>query len=288
MFPIEQNILGGHYDREGHKPIVIVNHISVGSFSSVKNTFQNLLNQKSSTYLNGRDGRIMQFVELTKRPKTNGNIRSPKAPIVLQMGALNPNFYSITIENEDAYNDDTPGVEGTLTEIQFLSLCWLHKWIQTEVLRIYGHKIALNSSQVIGHFQIDSIGKSQCPGPKFPWTRLYAELAIADSMDLEHYEERIDYLQKNTTDRVLAFAFYDRAFDLKSKLNDPKYGGAARAKLESLLQALIMLGKQATTAEEIFAVIKDLYNKANQGNFMGEAVRKLLVIAALAKEKGLL
>lgn len=282
MIPIEKRLLGDHGDRAGHKPIIIVNHVTVGGKQSVINTFSNLANKKSSTFLNCRDGTVVQFCEIAQRPKTNGFIKDPKSSIVKQMGGLNPNYYSVTIENEDAYNDDTPGVDGQLTEAQFYNLCRLHKYIQTEVKRIFGNTIPLNSTHVLGHRDIDSVGKALCPGPNFPMARLLTELAIADTMTLEAYEERIDYIQKPSAQLVKAFAITDRIKNLSERINDPKYGGECTRKV--MLFASV---EGLQTVDDVRKrVVEDLYNKAIKGS--SEAVRKLNLYHALAEEKGLL
>lgn len=293
MYPIEKMILPDHYSREGHKPILIVNHVTVGSKQSVINTFKNTANKKSSTYLNCRDGSIVQFVDIQKKPKTNGTIRSPKSSIIKQMGTLNPNYYTITIENEDAYNDDTKGVDGQLTEAQFRSLCWLHKHIQTEVKRIYGTTIPLNSSHVIGHRDIDSIGKALCPGPNFPMDRLLKELAIADTMTLEEYEEHLDYTSKPAYDRALCYSFAERVQDLGKKLTDKKYGAEARRKLMKLSPIMEELNYSyyegdTITAEGIVKRILDVYKNSHNEKFEGEAFRKLNIGATYAKSVGIL
>jgi hypothetical protein len=281
MIAIEKKILGGHEGRAGHKPIIIVNHVTVGGEGSVINTFSNLANKVSSTFLNCRDGSVVQFCEFTSRPKTNGIIRSPRSPIVIQMGNLNPNYYSVTIENEDAYNDDTPGVDGQLTDVQFYNLCWLHKYIQTEVKRIYGNTIPLNSSHVLGHRDIDSVGKSLCPGNNFPMNRLLAELAIADKMTLEAYEERLEYLRNPSAQYVKAFAIAKRIESLHSGIGEPKYGNERKRKLTLLLSVEGIADVDALKVR----VCEDLYSKLRT---LKEANRKLEKYHDFAEEKGLL
>lgn len=286
---IEKKILGGHGGREGHLPIIIVNHVSVGGKQSVINTFSNLANKVSSTFLNCRDGSIVQFCDITTRPKTNGNIRSPRSPIVKQMGTVNPNLYSVTIENEDAYNDDTPGVDGQLTEPQFYSLCWLHKYIQTEVKRIYGNTIPLNSSHVIGHRDIDSLGKGFCPGNNFPMARLLTELTIAESMTLEAYEERLLYLQSTSSHRAICYAFTERMEKLGNTFADKKYGELAKSlvmRLEPISGELGYVGE--VTPEGMVKKVISIYKNSHDARFEGEAFRKLTFASKFAQEHGIM
>lgn len=285
LYEIEQNILGNHSSRGVHKPLIIVNHITAGSFQSVINTFNNLANDVSSTFLNGRDGRIRQFVDLKNRPKTNGFIRNPSSPIVKQIGPLNPNYYSISIENEGYAGN---GIDGDITEAQFYSLCWLHKWIQTEVIRVFNVRIPLNSTQVIGHFQIDSVQKASCPGPKFPWGRLYTELAIADSMDFDHYEERLNNLQGDGAKRSTAYAIAERIQDLGNKLDDPKWGNNAATKLSWLYPVMDVVTGEQTPRGVVSRVLAIYKTAMGSGQYSPEGVRKLLLFEPIMREKGLL
>lgn len=160
--------------RDAHKPIVIVDHISAGSMGSMDNWFTSSGNKVSSAHFGvARDGRIHQYVPIERMAWTQGltadRIPFATASIIREHYGVNPNKYCIGIEHE--------GNDGDLTEAQFAATVWLHKYIQAEVLRIYGHKIELTPRYVIGHFQVDPKRKPNCPGPKFPWARLYAELA---------------------------------------------------------------------------------------------------------------
>ncbi|ASS66201.1 N-acetylmuramoyl-L-alanine amidase [Paenibacillus sp. RUD330] len=259
--------------RGGHIPICIVLHITAGSANSAYNEFKNSGNQKSSTFLTTRSGEVWQFIDIQSKPWTNGNIRNPTAPIIRANGPLNPNYYSVTIEQE-GYG--TSGGDGAITEDQFLALCQLIKHIQTEVKRIYGNTIPLTPERVIGHYQIDSMGKSFCPGPAFPWTRLYKELIVADSMTLEHYEERIDSLKQPAKTAQRAYTIAIRINDLSAKLEVQKFIRAATDKL--LL--LIPIVPNAETIQDVVDYVNRLYNAKQYAD--------LVEMEPLMKNKGLL
>ena len=271
---IERRILGDHSGRGVHKPIAICLHITAGKKSSVENTFQNLSNDVSSTFLNCRDGSIVQFVEITNRPKTNGIINQPTSPLVKQMGGVNPNLYMVSIENE-GYSGN--GVDGTLTEKQFYSLCWLIKYIQSEVQRLYNVRIPLNSHQIIGHNQIDSVKKASCPGKNFPWARLFAELAIAESMDLtESYEERLASIQDTNGETTRAYNIATRIDQLNTRLSDPKWGGAAAVKLTWLYP----LFPDAKVPSDVVGAVMGWYKAKDYD--------KVLTMEPLMKERGMI
>ncbi|ANY67322.1 hypothetical protein BBD42_13185 [Paenibacillus sp. BIHB 4019] len=282
---IEQKPVVNHGSRKNSKPVIIVNHISVGTMRSMYNTFNNAANQASSHFGVGRDGSIVQYVSLDRAAWTQGRIQAPTAQIVKQLLG-NPNTYGVSIEHEGYAGN---GVDGNLTDEQFYASCWLHKHIQEAVLAMYGVKIPLNSHQVLGHYQIDSIGKPACPGRNFPWARLYAELSIAETMTLADYAERLEYLKSGTADRATAYAFASRIADLSSKFNDPTWGTAAKAKIMWMEPIMYDLGYTGEpTPEGIANRVSSIYKNSTVDKYQGEAMRKLMLGAKFAKEKGLL
>lgn len=289
---IIQKPVQSFHGRSGRKPIIIVDHISAGAMGSMYNTFKNTANRASSHFGISRKGEIEQYVSIEQAAWTQGKIQSsatrPIAPIIRQhMG--NPNLYGVSIEHEGYAGN---GIQGDLTEEQFWATCWLHKYIQSEVERIYGHRIELNSHHVIGHYQIDAIGKPVCPGPLFPWANLYAELVYASNMTLEEYSEQIVYKTSIGANKVIAFAFAARVADLKAKLTHSVYGAEARRKLMLLQPIMEELTFSAyfpeMNAENIAARIEQVYNNANTERWEKEGVRKLMAGANYAKQLGLL
>lgn len=163
--------------RDGYVPCAIVNHISSGSMSSMDSWFTSASNNVSSAHFGvAKDGRIHQYVDIRRMAWANGLTATgtTKAPakVVRDRPGINPNKYTISIEHE--------GMDGDLTEPQFASSIWLHRYIQQEVERIWGKKLLLDSVHVIGHCDIDPIRKANCPGPKFPWARLRSALATEE------------------------------------------------------------------------------------------------------------
>lgn len=159
--------------RDGIVPVIIVDHISGGSMSSMDSWFQSSGNTVSSAHFGvSKSGEIHQYVAIEKMAWANGlkvdAIKDATAPIIKERSPVNPNKYSVSIEHE--------GTDGELTEAQFQASVWLHFYIQSEVKRIYGKDMVLDEKYVIGHFQVDPKRKPFCPGPKFPWARLYQAL----------------------------------------------------------------------------------------------------------------
>ncbi|UHA74085.1 N-acetylmuramoyl-L-alanine amidase [Paenibacillus sp. 481] len=130
-------------------------------------------NKVSSAHFGvSKHGDIHQYVKLERMAWTQGisadRIAKAPAAIVREKG-INPNLYGVSIEHE--------GYDGNLSEEQFEASLWLHRYIRDYVKQEWGYVIPFNREHILGHFQIDPVRKSSCPGPKFPWIRLYAMLA---------------------------------------------------------------------------------------------------------------
>lgn len=141
--------------------------------SSMDNWFTSSGNNVSSAHFGvAKDGRIHQYVDIRLMAWANGlpldKISNAPAQIVKDHPGVNPNKYTISIEHE--------GTDGNLTPEQLAASVWLHFYIQQQVKQIWGKEFELDSYHVIGHCHIDPIRKANCPGPKFPWTKLYDSL----------------------------------------------------------------------------------------------------------------
>lgn len=280
-------------NRNGVKPIGICNHISVGTMTSMDAWFKNPASNASAHFGIGRNGAIHQYVDIEHGAWTQGitrdAIKYATAPLIKSMD-MNPNLYLIGIEHEGYAGN---GVDGDLTEAQLKSSLWLHKYIQDYVMKKWKHKIDLNSYYVLGHYQIDPRRKPFCPGKKFPWSRLYAELAIADTMTLEEYEEHLYYTSKPAYNRALCYAFAERVQELSKTLTDKKWGKEARRKLLKLSPIMEELNYShyegdTITAEGIVKRILDVYKNSHNDKFEGEAFRKLNIGATYAKQVSIL
>jgi len=47
-------------------------------------------------------------------------------------------------------------------------------WLHQQLIKWWG--ILIDSNHIIGHYRIDSVNRPNCPGPLFPWDRLFADL----------------------------------------------------------------------------------------------------------------
>lgn len=176
--------------REGYVPFVIVDHISSGTMESMDNWFTDPGNGVSSAHFGvAKDGHIHQYVAMERMAWANGisqeQLPLATAKVVHDMG-VNPNLYSVSIEHE--------GYDGDLTEAQFQASVWLHAHIRDTIMGQWGKYFPLDAYHVIGHFQINPVQKANCPGPLFPWDRLYAALAEIDQGGDRQMEELLNRL----------------------------------------------------------------------------------------------
>ena len=153
--------------RKGNKIIAIVNHITSGQFPGALTWLCSTQAQSSAHYIVTRTGLIYQLVKDEDASWHAGVVNKPNWK--LYDGKTNPNKISIGIEHE-GYK--TNGGGGTLTEAQYQATLWLHKQL------INKYNITIDNDHIIGHYRIDSVNRPNCPGPNFPWTRLFNDLKL--------------------------------------------------------------------------------------------------------------
>jgi len=76
---------------------------------------------------------------------------------------INPNRLTISIEHEGKTGEEYP-------EAQYQATLFLHKMLVSQF------QIPVDRHHIIGHYQIDSVNRPQCPGRAFPWSRLMEDL----------------------------------------------------------------------------------------------------------------
>lgn len=123
--------------------------------------FQNPTSQVSAHFGVGKNGEIHQYVDINNVAWGNGVVNKPSWPLLI--ANVNPNYYTVSIEHEGQSGDQ-------FTEAQYQATLALHRWlIDTFALQV-------NENAIIGHYRIDGVNKAQCPGPGFPWNRLFQDL----------------------------------------------------------------------------------------------------------------
>ena len=166
--------------RQGHTPDFIVCHITGGSFTSAINTILNAGNQVSYHFVVGRDGNIVQAVDINDTAWANGtansgdrdNMRSTLE--VVRRRRINANLYTVSI----GFADSTGG---ELTPVQLTAGVDLISHIRNEVARLYGFEIPLTRAHIVGHHEITPITRPNCPGPQFPFGEIITRLRVEDA-----------------------------------------------------------------------------------------------------------
>lgn len=150
--------------RGGRKPLAIVDHITAGQYPGTLTWMQNPRAQASAHYLVTRRGEILQLVKDEDTAWANGIANKPSWKLY---DSSNPNRYTLSIEHE-GYREF--GGDGNLSEEQYAATLWLHRHL------LQKWQISIDEDHIIGHYRIDSVNRPNCPGPKFPWERLFQDL----------------------------------------------------------------------------------------------------------------
>jgi len=161
----------GTKGRTGYTPFAVVMHIAEGSLIGCDNWFNSPNNPGSSThYAIGKTGEIHQYVDEADAAWGNGQVKKPSWLLLVEN--VNPNLYAVSIEHEGHTGEPW-------TEEMFQADVWLvgqicQRW-----------DIPIDSDHIIGHYRIDSVNRSRCPGTGLPWNRLLAELARVEPVEDE-------------------------------------------------------------------------------------------------------
>lgn len=169
--------------RYGYKPLAIINHIQCGTEEGTDSWFKNPASQVSSTFSVSKEGEVHQYVQETDTAWANGRKSTPDQAWLANFPNANPNYWTISIEHEGYPNEPMP-------EAQVQATIALHKYL------VKKWNIPVDPIHITGHFRIDSVSRKDCPGPNFPWDRLYSELKGEYSdMKVEDANKLIDLLK---------------------------------------------------------------------------------------------
>ena len=167
--------------RNGLQPRYIILHGTAGGSSAqaIANYFastQGSANPVSSHYIVGTDGTIVQCVDEEDGAWANGIISAGHAPF--WNTSINPNLITISIEHCKPSIDNSD----QLTPPQQVASFRLVKHI-CQRWNIPQH-VADARGGITGHFSIDPVNRSNCPGP-YPWNQLWASLRGAEKTMLD-------------------------------------------------------------------------------------------------------
>lgn len=185
LFKIEQSLSQNHFKgRNGYQPIAIVDHITAGAMPGCLSWLMNPKAKASAHYLVAKDGRIFQLVKDADTAWHAGFVNRPSWSLLKR--DINPNYYTIGIEHECLSG-------GELTEEQYQATRWLHTYLCEK------WHIPVDTDHIIGHYRIDSVNRPNCPGPQFPWHRLFEDLRKGSEVEEVLPEVKIKVNGKDIT-----------------------------------------------------------------------------------------
>lgn len=193
--------------RFGFKPEAIVIHIAEGWLAGVYSWFNNPSSQVSSHYMIGKNGEIWQFVSDEDTAWHAGGV-SNASWSKLKSG-INPNLYTVGIENE--------GFTGVgFTEAMYHS----NAFLIAKLSRKFG--IPINRSTVIGHYEINSSSRPNCPGPGVDFNKLIelSKLLLEDPEMIEKLQKQISELSREIENFKKIISQKEKELDQQKKLFD--------------------------------------------------------------------
>jgi N-acetyl-anhydromuramyl-L-alanine amidase AmpD len=158
-----------HYfpGRAGHHPRWIIIHGTAGFYSAEEVGYYFQSTQASTHYTIGRDGVIVCSVHEHDSAWGNGGVTEGHDS--WWSPTLNPNYVTISIEHVKIQRDNSD----MLTEIQKrVSFRLVHNICARHMIP---PRKADAEGGITGHFSMDPVNRSFCPGP-YPWDELLAYL----------------------------------------------------------------------------------------------------------------
>lgn len=137
--------------RSGYRPDLIAIHIMAGSLAGTDSWFAAPESQVSSHYGVGFNGEVHQYVQENDTAWCNGRVDNPTSKIVLSRPGVNPNKYTLSIENEG--EDLSKAPQKQIDAIVELVKTMATKW-----------NIPIDKDHIIFHSEIYS-KKPNCPTP---------------------------------------------------------------------------------------------------------------------------
>lgn len=165
------------YDGQAEQVLAIVDHITGGNYPGCRSWLCNPAAKASAHYIVARSGEVVQLVKGEDTAWHAGIVNKPSWALYDSIG-YNPNRWTIGIEHE--------GYDGTLTKAQYQATLELHRYL------IDKYNIPIDDNHIVGHYRVDSVNRPYCPGPQFPWARLFLDLkgvsAVAEDWKLNLIE----------------------------------------------------------------------------------------------------
>ncbi len=149
----------------------VVMHIADGNLGGVFPTFNNPTGESSAHFCVGKKGEIEQYVSITNSAWAvgirwengqwftgSGRVTHPTWPDLIV--GVNPNYYTISVEHEGKPDD-------VWTDKMYQANTRLLTWIAQQTNSVY-----VPHHTLIGHNEIDSADRPNCPGPHVEYERV--------------------------------------------------------------------------------------------------------------------
>ena len=112
-------------------------------------------------YCVGKGGEVHQYVRESDVAWHAGIVNGPSWSLL--KAGVNPNLQLVGIAREGYWYED-------MTEAQYRGLVALTREVVSR------HGIEPGPETLIGHYRVNSVDRPRCPGPGFPWARLFRDL----------------------------------------------------------------------------------------------------------------
>lgn len=173
LFATKKQIVSNNFDtgRGGQIVTAVVLHIADGRLAEVFPTFNAPNAQKSAHFCIGKQGEVEQYISINDTAYGNGlrwqngkwftPTNKPVTPSWVDLIAnVNPNQYTISIEHEGKPED-------MWTQPMYDANNRVLQWIADEIGITY-----IAHRTLIGHNEINSVDRPNCPGPNVQWNRI--------------------------------------------------------------------------------------------------------------------
>lgn len=164
-----------YLDRNGMIPDLIVCHIT-SDYKKAIEMFYNKDSGVSSHFIIDANGKSKQIVDLKNSSWANGTSASEQSDVyykfseskIISSRPENANFYSFSIEHIS--------YDGALTEAQYEETIKIMSKIIRFVKEEYNYDFIIDREHILGHSQVNPIVRTSCPGRKFPFDKIIADL----------------------------------------------------------------------------------------------------------------
>jgi len=184
---------GNFFLNTGKKSFIILHGTAGGSNAKDIATYfqgtEGSNNPVSSHYIVGKDGTVVQTVSESNGAWGNGVVTNPN-------WSGNPNTYTISIEHVKSQTDNSDVIT---PEQQAASFALIKDICQRNGIGMHDADVITG---ITGHFAIDPVNRSRCPGT-YPWNELWNYLNGEETMTINLATPKVSNYFKATSDSAI-------------------------------------------------------------------------------------